>query len=143
MINQIEGYVLDQEITSPFILNTISYVKGRLSNPIDGLNIIGTSHPYYGVQIYGWRSPLPDHIDNTGHVLIMPIHISTGSDRMICAESACDLKVGHLYVLDDRKPHRTEGNGDIVALFMGSYKAKALNDELYQRVFNEFTEYLK
>jgi len=143
MIKQIDGYICDQEITSPFILNSINSIKDRLSCLTDGLKIAGTSHPYFGVQIYGWRSPLPDHIDNTGHVLIMPIYISTGSERIICAESACDLKVGHLYVLDDRKPHRTEGNGDVVALFMGSYKAKVLNDELYQRVFNEFTEYLK
>lgn len=58
---------------------------------------------------------------------------------MICADHTCDLKVEHLYALDDRKPHRTEGNGDVVALFMGSYKAKALNDELYQRVFDELS----
>jgi hypothetical protein len=142
MIKQIDGYICDQEITSHFILNSINSIKDRLSCLTDGLKIVGTSHPYYGTQIYGWRSPLPDHIDNTGHVLIMPIYISTGSERIICAESACDLKVGHLYVLDDRKPHRTEGNGDVIALFMGSYKAKTLGDELYEAVFGSFREYL-
>lgn len=78
MIKEIKGYVFDQEIISALIINSINQIKARLSTPIDGLNIIGTSHPYYGAQIYGWRSPLPDHIDNAGYVLIMPIHISTG-----------------------------------------------------------------
>lgn len=143
MIKQIDGYVWDQEITSPAILNSINSIKDRLTYLTDGLKIVGTSHPFYGVQIYGWRSPLPDHIDNTGHVFIMPVHISAESDRMICADSACDLKIGQMYVLDDKKPHSTEGNGDVIALFMGSYKAKVLNEELYQHVFNEFVGYLK
>lgn len=142
MIKHLKDYVLDHEISSTFVLNSIDRIREVLSRSIDGLNIVGTSHPYFGVQVYGWQSPLPDHIDKTGYVFIMPIHISTGTDRIICADTKCDLKVGNLYLLDDKRPHRTEGNGSVIALFMGSYKAKALNDDLYQRIFNQFAEHI-
>lgn len=143
MINHLDQYIL--EITpSKRILKSAQQIKSVLNRPIanQALNIVGTSHPYNGVQLYGWKSPVPLHKDKTGFILFMPIEI-TGADTLIYQEQQIELQVGHLYLLDDRKPHGTLGSGNVVSLFMGSYQEAELTDELYNEVFQQFSNYVQ
>ncbi len=143
MIKHLDQYIL--EITpSKRILKSAQQIKSVLNRPIanQALNIVGTSHPYNGVQLYGWKSPVPLHKDKTGFILFMPIEI-TGTDTLIDQEQQIELQVGHLYLLDDRKPHGTLGSGNVVSLFMGSYQEAELADELFKEVFKQFCSYVQ
>ena len=138
MIKHLDQYVLETTL-SKRILKSAQQIKNVLNKPIanQALNIVGTSHPYNGVQLYGWKSPVPLHKDKTGFILFMPIEI-TGTDTLIDQEQQIELQVGHLYLLDDRKLHGTLGSGNVVSLFMGSYQEAELADELFKEVFKQF-----
>lgn len=134
MIKHLDQYILETT-PSKRTLKSAQQIKNVLNKPIanQALNIVGTSHPYNGVQLYGWKSPVPLHKDKTGFILFMPIEI-TGTDTLIYQEQQIELQVGHLYLLDDRKPHGTLGSGNVVSLFMGSYQEAELTDELFKEV---------
>ena len=104
------------------------------------LNIVGTS-TQRDVQIYGWRSPVNEHVDNTGYVFFCPILIN-GVDAVYCNGTRAQLEVGQVYMLDDRQAHSTTGEGDVVALFIGSFQASEVTKELIQSVCRQFNEYL-
>ncbi|MHA3079562.1 hypothetical protein [Acinetobacter sp. ANC 5502] len=143
MIKHLDQYILEAT-PSKRILKSAQQIKSVLNRPIakQALNIVGTSHPYNGVQLYGWKSPIPLHKDKTGFILFMPIEI-TGADALIYQEQQIELQVGNLYLLDDRKPHGTLGSGNVISLFMGSYQEAELTDELYKEVFNQFCRYVQ
>lgn len=143
MIKHLDQYILETML-SKRILKSAQQIENVLNKPIanQALNIVGTSHPYNGVQLYGWKSPVPLHKDKTGFILFMPIEI-TGADTLIDQEQQIELQVGHLYLLDDRKPHGTLGSGNVISLFIGSYQEAELTDELYKEVFNQFCSYVR
>lgn len=144
MIQHLDGYVLKKPLSNN-VLQSIEGVHGVLNNPISehSLNIVGTSFPYDGVQIYGWKSPIAKHKDNTGFILFMPLSIVAGSDEIVSEDSSVSLKVGHIYLLDDTKEHYTVGDGNVVALFFGSFKESELCDQLYSAVFDQFESYVQ
>ena len=141
MFAHLEKYNLNISYSSE-IKKKISEVRAVLNKdfPDNQLNIIGTSN-CSDVQIYGWKSPVPMHCDGTGYILFMPISINS-NDFLIDHENKLELKVGSLYLLDDRKLHGTLGLGNVVSLFMGSFHQKQLNEELYQSVFHQFKDYV-
>lgn len=143
MIKHLDQYILETTL-SKRILKSAQQIKNVLNKPIanQALNIVGTSHPYNGVQLYGWKSPVPLHKDKTGFILFMPIEV-TGTDTLIYQEQQIELQVGHLYLLDDRKLHGTLGSGNVVSLFMGSYQEAELTDELFKEVFKQFCSYVQ
>ena len=143
MIKHLDQYVFDTMLSKQ-LLNSIKRMKSVLDRTISkqSLNIIGTSHPYNDVQLYGWKSPVALHKDKTGFIFFMPIEI-VGSDTLIDQEQQIELQVGHLYLLDDRKLHGTLGSGNVISLFMGSYQEVELTDELYKEVFNQFCSYVQ
>lgn len=144
MIKHLEKFVLPQGIQySKRIEQWSKTINSMLSGQADNtLNIIGTSHPYEGVQLYGWQSPIADHKDETGFILFMPISMS-GDDELVSEGETIPLQAGHLYLLDDRKLHSTLGNASVIALFKGSFTQKRLNDVLYAEVLQEFSDYLQ
>lgn len=105
------------------------------------LNLVSTSSERV-VQLYGWRSPISEHVDNTGYVFFCPILIN-GVDAVYCNGTKARLEVGQIYLLDDRQAHSTVGEGDVVALFLGSFQANELTQELMQSVCQQFNEYLQ
>lgn len=113
-----------------------------LDRPISGgVNIVGTSDSKE-VQIYGWQSPVATHTDNTGYMFFMPIVIPSGTDQLIYEDQTLDLEVGHLYLMDDSKPHSTIGLGNVISLFVGSFKEEEISDELIAEVYQKCLDYL-
>lgn len=144
MIQHLKGYVLTVPI-SKYLMQSIDQVHDALNKPISAqsLNIIGTSHPYNGVQLYGWKSPISEHKDSTGMIFFMPLSIASGTDLVVCQNESVSLEIGHLYLLDDTKPHYTVGHGNVVALFLGAFHAKELNEQLYKDVLDRFSSFVQ
>lgn len=143
MIQHLEGYVLTAPI-SKRVMQSIDQVHDVLNKPISdqALNIVGTSHPYNGVQIYGWKSPITEHKDHTGLIFFIPLSITSGTDLVVCQDKSVQLEIGHLYLLDDTKPHHTIGRGNVVALFFGAFHARELNEQLYKDVLDQFRSFV-
>lgn len=144
MIQHLKGYVLKAPISKQ-VMRSIDQVHDVLNKPISdqALNIVGTSHPYNGVQIYGWKSPITEHKDHTGLIFLMPLCITAGTDQVVCQDKSVQLEIGHLYLLDDTKPHYTSGRGNVVALFFGAFQARELNEQLYKDVFERFSSFVQ
>lgn len=112
-----------------------------LYKPIDGLNII-TTQSNKKPELYGWQSPIAEHVDGTGYVFFMPIYSDAPETLCICNQ-VMPLEVGYLYLMDDTKPHYTTGKGNVVALFNGSYQAGDLAFYgLFNEVYSQFEAYL-
>ena len=143
MIQHLEGYILSASI-SKHVMQSIDQVHDVLNKPISdqSLNIVGTSQPYNGVQLYGWKSPIAEHKDSTGMIFFMPLSIMGGTDFVVCQDKSVQLEIGHLYLLDDTKPHHTIGRGNVVALFFGAFQASELNEQLYKDVLDQFISFV-
>lgn len=134
---------------STTLLPVISIVKQILDRDLSGLNIITTTQSDQ-IQSYGWKSPLAEHQDNSGYIFFMPIYIE--SEDFLLVEKPTDdpkvketerikLEVGTIYALNDRIPHSTEGNGRVVAAFLGAVNKKFITEDyLLRTVLPKFTE---
>lgn len=143
MIKHLDNYALSVP-NSAFIQQKIDAVTSLLNRPIapNALNVEGTAHPCELTQVYGWRSPVPEHVDKTGVIFFMPIYMESEKDELVCGDETLQLQIGHMYLLDDAKKHHTNGDGNVVSLFWGSVENSKLNEELCSQVFEKFKEYL-
>lgn len=143
MIKHIENCTFDQEL--PFHVQQLAHhVENVLERPIaaDAINIVGTSPSKTEIQVYGWKSPIAPHADNTGLIFFMPILMRSEQDTLVYGDQEIELQLGHLYLMDDRNPHSTIGQGNVIALFLGPFKNGHINDELIERVSTKFLDYL-
>jgi len=116
-----------------------------LNRPIDkdALNIVGTAlNRKEVVQIYGWKSPIQSHVDNTGLMFFMPIYIAEGSEILVYNDQEIQMQVGTMYLIDDSIKHHTVGGDNVVALFKGSFTQDEITDELFNQVMQDFEAYL-
>lgn len=138
MIKHLEKYAL--AVPLGLIASNISTsIQAVLNKPIaeDKLNIV-TTGPQKDAQIYGWKSPIREHTDDTGYFFFMPIHMDA-EDSLVINGQTMPLQLNNLYLVDDRISHSTVGQGNTVALFSGSYTEDELSEDLYAQVFNQFT----
>lgn len=122
-----------------YVKGHVNAIKGVLSRPIEGLNIVVTGNNVDGVQFYGWGSPVEPHIDDTGYIFFMPIHMDS-EDWLIAGNEKIKLELGSVYALDDAIQHSTQGNGHVVAAFIGSVTADYIknNPGYLETVVKEF-----
>ncbi|HCH7478949.1 TPA: hypothetical protein NM870_003579 [Acinetobacter baumannii] len=134
---------------STTFLPIISTVNQVLNKDLPGLNIITTTHSEH-IQYYGWKSPIDEHQDNSGYIFFMPINIES-EDVLIVEKPTNDpkvketerikLEVGTIYAINDRIPHSTEGNGRVVAAFLGPVNKKFITEDyLLKTVIPKFTD---
>lgn len=95
--------------------------------------IIGTANMRTEVEIYGWTGSIGRHWDNTGNIYFMPVYIE--GRHSVFAELGCEvdqleLEVGGVYQLLDFATHWTEGDGVVVALFIGAFHQARPHDEI-------------
>lgn len=137
MIKHLPNYVMDVSFGT-YILSVTQHIHAVLNRPIadEMLNIVNTA-PQREAQIYGWKSPIPAHSDNTGYFFFMPVQMDE-KDEIHIGNETIELKQNNLYLLDDRIIHSTTGTGNTIALFSGSYNEDELNEALYQSVFEQF-----
>lgn len=125
------------------VLKTVGTILSLLDKPLkSGVNNLVGTGPGRQVQVYGWRSPISEHVDSTGYVFFCPILIN-GVDAVYCNGTKVQLEVGQVYLLDDSQPHSTVGEGDVVALFVGSFQSSEITHGLIQSVSRQFNEYLQ
>lgn len=129
----------------PDVQARIQTILGILNRPLPygNLNIVGTSDNPEMVQIYGWESPVKEHIDNTGHIFFMPLYIEQVDNLVSEEDGVTSLQIGSIYLLDDSKPHSTDGIGKVVALFLGCFKPNEITNNLKTHVYESFSSYLK
>ncbi|OTG87884.1 hypothetical protein [Acinetobacter sp. ANC 3813] len=139
MFKKLENLVLDIPLGA-YAQTAANCVTAVLNKPIgvDMLNIV-TTGPQRDAQIYGWKSPINEHTDETGYFFFMPIQMEK-PDAICIGGQRTELQLNQLYLLDDRLPHSTDGEGNTIALFSGSYSEEELNDDLYQCIFAQFKE---
>lgn len=122
-----------------YVRGHVNTIKGILSRPIEGHNIVTTGNDVEGVQFYGWGSPVSPHVDGTGFIFLMPIDMDS-EDWLIAGNERIKLELGSIYGLNDTVQHSTEGNGRVVAVFTGSVTEDRIKtDRLYlQSVIDSF-----
>ncbi|EPU0939626.1 hypothetical protein ACVULL_003583 [Acinetobacter baumannii] len=127
------------DVISSTLQPIITSVQKVLSKDLPGLNIITTNQSEH-VQFYGWKSPIAEHADDTGYIFFMPIDLES-DDYLIVDEQRIKLDKGTIYALDDRVPHSTEGDGRVVAAFLGTVHKKLISKEyLVKNVLPKFKE---
>lgn len=134
---------------STTFLPIISTVNQVLNKDLPGLNIITTTQSEH-IQYYGWKSPIDEHQDNSGYIFFMPINIESEdvlivekptNDPKVNEKERIKLEVGTIYAVNDRIPHSTEGNGRVVAAFLGPVNKKFITEDyLLKTVIPKFTD---
>lgn len=134
---------------STTLLPIISTVNQILHKDLPGLNIITTAQSDH-IQYYGWKSPITEHQDNTGYIFFMPINMESEdyllvekptNDPKVKKTERIKLEVGTIYALNDQIPHSTEGDGRVVAAFLGPVHKKFITEDyLLNVVLPKFTE---
>lgn len=107
-----------------------------LNTPIDGLNII-TTNQTRDVEMYGWQSPIKNHVDGVGYIFFMPFMIAE-HDTLKLGDMEVELKVGDVVCFNDCVPHETLGKGNVLALFRGPYHSHEINDGLKHDIVASF-----
>lgn len=118
----------------------IDATKMFLEKHVEGLNIINTEQtrrPEY----YGWYSPVPQHVDNTGFIYFIPFYIES-KDVLVVDGIETELQVGAVYRLNDSVPHGSLGDGRVAALFNGSYSAEEITESLDKSILWYFNREL-
>ncbi|WP_454667836.1 hypothetical protein [Acinetobacter calcoaceticus] len=134
---------------STTLLPVISTVNQILHKDLPGLNIITTTQSEH-IQYYGWKSPIDEHQDNSGYIFFMPINMESEdyllvekptNDPKVKEKERIKLEVGTIYAVNDRIPHSTEGNGRVVAAFLGPVHPKFITEDyLLNTVIPKFTD---
>lgn len=142
MFKEIKKCVDDLQLNVQ-IKQSARQISNILNRPIgSNINIVGTNSANPGAQLYGWQSPVAMHQDNSGIIFFMPLVIEGDTEYLIYNDQKTELKIGHLYMLDDSQLHATIGNGNVISLFMGSFQQDQITDELIASVEQQFLEFL-
>ncbi|MAT93778.1 MAG: hypothetical protein CME59_14390 [Halioglobus sp.] len=88
------------------------------------MGVIGTTDNQRA-ELYGWNNPVKPHIDSLGGSHWMYGLLLSGNCSLSIKERTIDLEQGDIFRLDDSVRHWTEGRGQSICAFAGTWRTPA------------------
>lgn len=125
MLRQIGTIKVDKAVRRHRFVREASRLLKAMEGCDSNEPVVGTENDNGPMlQLYGWRSCVPKHVDNTGISYFSPVCLPRGGSLVsaICEgrkEETVFLEVGGVYELDDHFSHYTYEKGPVVCMFWG------------------------